>query len=213
MPPVELTPLQLRATRLFFSLNESAGFAVAGGAALLAQGMIHRSTRDVDLFLLDAAASGITNAAASFEVALDHKGWSHRRVIDQRDFIRMEVSDNIETLIVDLGRDSPPEEPIDTTDLGPTLSPRDLTARKTLALFGRAEARDFADVYDLALRYGRDQLLALAATDDAGFDRHIFASMIASIDRLTDEDLSVSPVGANDLRAYFQDWASELSKD
>jgi Nucleotidyl transferase AbiEii toxin, Type IV TA system len=211
VPPDELTPLQLRATRLFFSLPESAGFAVAGGAALLAQGMIHRPTRDVDLFLLDAATSGVTTAADSFEAALDHKGWSHQRVIDQRDFIRLEVSDNSETLIVDLGRDSPPEEPIDTTDLGPTLSPRDLTARKTLALFGRAEARDFADVYDLARRYGRDQLLALAAADDAGFDRHIFASMIASIDRLSDEDLSVGPRDADDLRSYFHDWAAELA--
>jgi hypothetical protein len=213
VPSDALTPLQLRATRLFFSLPESAGFAVAGGAALLAQGMIHRPTRDVDLFLLDAATSGLTTAAASFEAALDHKGWSHQRVIDQREFIRLEVSDKSETLIVNLGRDSLPEEPIDTTELGPTLSPRDLTARKTLALFGRAEARDFADVYDLARRYGRDQLLVLAAADDAGFDRHIFASMIASIDRLTDEDLAVSPRDPNDLRAYFQDWATELANE
>jgi hypothetical protein len=32
MPPGELTPLQVQATRLFFSLPESEGFAVAGGA-------------------------------------------------------------------------------------------------------------------------------------------------------------------------------------
>jgi hypothetical protein len=51
----------------------------------------------------------------------------------------------------------------------PTLSLRDLAARKTLALFGRAEARDFADVYDLARGFGRDQLLDWAATDDPGF--------------------------------------------
>ena len=78
--------------------------------------------------------------------------------------------------------------------------------------FGRAEARDFADVYDLALRYGRERLLGLAAADDAGFDRHIFATMIASIDRPTDEDLS-GPRDANELRAYFHDWATELADD
>jgi hypothetical protein len=80
-------------------------------------------------------------------------------------------------------------------------------------LFSRAEAWDFADVYDLARGYGRDQLLALAAADDAGFDRHIFANMIARIDRLSDEDLSVSPSDANDLRVYFQNWATELAND
>jgi hypothetical protein len=196
---------------LFFDLPESAGFAVAGGAALAAQGLIHRPTRDVDLFLLDAAASEVTMAAESFEAALDRRGWSHHRVIDQRAFIRLEIGDGQESLIVDLGIDSPPEEPVDSTDLGPTLSARDLAARKTLALFGRAEARDFADVYDLARRYSRSQLLAWAAADDAGFDAHIFAGMLATIDRLTDEDLPVPLGHAQDLRAYFHDWAAELA--
>ena len=69
MPPGALTPLQVKATRLFFSLPQSAGFAVAGGAALIAQGLIHRPTRDVDLFLLDTAASTVALAATSFEAA------------------------------------------------------------------------------------------------------------------------------------------------
>ncbi len=208
-----LTRLQLQAARLFFSLPGSAGFAVAGGAALLAQGLIHRPTRDVDLFLLDAATSAIATAAAAYEAALDNNGWSHRRVIDQIGFIRLEISDNSESLIIDLGRDSPPEEQVDHTDLGPTLSPRDLAARKTLALFGRAEARDFADAYELARRYGRDQLLAWAAQDDLGFDKHLFADMLRSIDRLADEDLPVDPASTQELRAYFHGWAAELAGD
>jgi predicted nucleotidyltransferase component of viral defense system len=178
---------------------------------LVAQGMIHRPTRDVDLFLLDTGASEITVAAASLEAALDRRGWSNHRVIDQRNFIRLEVHGDAESLIVDLGIDSPAEEPLDTTELGPTLSPRDLAARKTLALFGRAEARDFADVYDLARRYGREQLLGWAATDDAGFDHQIFAGMLTTIDRFDDEDLPVQRRHAASLRAYFHDWAAELA--
>lgn len=91
-------------------------------------------------------------------------------MIDQNDFVRLLITGSGESLIVDLGRDSPAEQPVDATDLGPTLSLRDLTARKTLALFGRAEARDFTEVYDLARRFGRDQLLDWAAEDDPGFD-------------------------------------------
>lgn len=207
-----LTRLQVAASRLFFSLPQSAGFAVAGGAALLAQGLIDRPTQDVDLFLLDATASAVATAAASFEAAVDRQGWSHRRAIDQRDFVRLEISDDQERLIIDLGRDSPAEEAIDTTELGPTLGPRDLAARKTLALFGRAEARDYADVYDLASRYGRDQLLTWAAADDAGFDRRVFASMLSAIERLTDEDLPVPAERVCALRAYFGAWAAELAK-
>uniref|UniRef100_UPI0013EFA229 nucleotidyl transferase AbiEii/AbiGii toxin family protein n=1 Tax=Protofrankia symbiont of Coriaria ruscifolia TaxID=1306542 RepID=UPI0013EFA229 len=54
------------------------------------------------------------------------------------------------------------------TELGPTLTARDLAARKTLALFGRAEARDFTDVYWLSRRFGKDQLLRLAGAQDQG---------------------------------------------
>jgi Nucleotidyl transferase AbiEii toxin, Type IV TA system len=211
MPSDSLTPLQLEATRLFFSLPESAGFAVAGGAALIAQGMIHRPTRAVDLFLLDATTSTVTVAAASLEAAFNGRGWLHHRVIDQRDFIRLEIHGDTESLIIDLGIDSPAEESLDTTELGPTLSPRDLAARKTLALFGRAEARDFADVYDLARRYGREQLLAWATADDAGFDHQIFAGMLTSIDRFNDEELPVQSQHAENLRGYFHDWAEELA--
>lgn len=212
MPSDELTPLQLQATRLFFSLPQSAGFAVAGGAALLAQGLIHRTTRDVDLFVLDATQSAVVAAATSLETAVDSQGWSHRRVIDQHEFVRLQISDGQESLIIDLGRDSPPEEPVDTTDLGPTLSPRDLAGRKTLALFGRAEARDFADVYELAHRYGRERLLGWATADDPGFDQHVFANMLTSIDRLADEDLPVEPLKVGALRNFFREWAAELAR-
>lgn len=209
--PGALTPLQIQATHLFFSLPQSAGFAVAGGAALIAQGLIQRPTRDVDLFLLDAGTSTIASAAAAFEAAADTKRWSHRRVMDQQDFVRLSITGDRESLIIDLGRDSPAGEPVETTELGPTLSSRDLAARKTLALFGRAAPRDFADVYDLAHRYGRGRLLDWAAADDPGFDKQIFADMLASIDRLTDEDLPVDAKRISAVRDYFRTWATDLA--
>jgi hypothetical protein len=98
-----------------------------------AQGVIHRPTQDVDLLLLDTARSGVTTAAAELEAAVDNKGWSHQRVIDQHDFVRLEISE---------------------------------------------------------------------------FDPRIFASMIASIDPLTDDDLPVEQRHAEDLRAYFLDWVA-----
>ncbi len=65
-------------------------------------------------------------------------------------------------LVVDLGIDSPPDEPPTLTELGPTLTAHDLAARKTLALFGRAAARDFTDVHDLAALFTKDELIGLA---------------------------------------------------
>jgi len=57
--------------------------------------------------------------------------------------------------LVDLAIDSPPSAPPTVTLLGPTLVPMELAGRKMLALFGRAEARDFADAYVLAKRFGK----------------------------------------------------------
>jgi Nucleotidyl transferase AbiEii toxin, Type IV TA system len=205
-----LTALQVQAARLFFSLPASAGFAVAGGAALIARGLITRTTQDVDLFLLDTRMSTVASAAAAFETAMDYQGWAHTRMLDQPDFIRLAISDGQDNLIIDLGRDSPAAEATGSTQLGPTLSPRDLAARKTLALFGRAEPRDFADVRDLARRYGRDRLLRWAAEDDPGFDRLVFAGMLSTIDRVTDADLPVSARQATALRAWMHHWAAEL---
>jgi hypothetical protein len=211
MRPGGLTPLQVQATRLFFSLPESVGFAVAGGAARIARGLIHRPTRDVDLFLIDADAPGIALAVRAFETAIGSRGWSHRRVIDQGDFVRLAITSDQEPHHRPRPR-QPGEEPPDATDLGPTLSSRDLAARKTLAPFGRAEARDFADVFELARSYGRGRLLGWATADDSGFDTQVFADMLASIGRLADEDFPVEPGDAPALRAYFRDWAAELTR-
>jgi hypothetical protein len=45
-----LTSLQQRAVHIFFDLPESEGFALVGGAALLAHGVGTRPTQDLDLF-------------------------------------------------------------------------------------------------------------------------------------------------------------------
>ena len=44
--------------------------------------------------------------------------------------------------------------------IGPTFAPEELAGRKVVALFDRAEARDFADVFELSEHYSRDALLA-----------------------------------------------------
>jgi hypothetical protein len=88
---------------------------------------------------------------------------------------------------------------------------RDIAATVGITEGSAAEARDFADVYDLAHRFGRDRLLDWAADDDPGFDNQIFADMLASIEPLSDEDLPVQARRASELRAYFRDWAAELA--
>ena len=61
---------------------------------------------------------------------------------------------------------APPDFPASFTAAGPTLAPGELAGHKLLALFDRAAARDFADVYVLVSRFGKDMLLARAAQID-----------------------------------------------
>jgi len=49
-PSETLTAFQIEVARFFFSLPTSASFLLAGGAALLAQGLTSRPTQDLDLF-------------------------------------------------------------------------------------------------------------------------------------------------------------------
>jgi hypothetical protein len=47
---LELTAFQMEVARLFFALPASAGFLLAGGAALVAQHLTTRPTEDLDFF-------------------------------------------------------------------------------------------------------------------------------------------------------------------
>lgn len=116
-----------------------------------------------------------------------------------------------EGVLIDLAVNAPPDLPASATSAGPTLAPEELAGHKLLALFDRAAARDFADVYVLARRFGKNVMLARAAQIDAGFDSDVLADMIATPDRLGDDGLPV-PEGtsAAELRAFYAAWRSEL---
>jgi Nucleotidyl transferase AbiEii toxin, Type IV TA system len=66
-------------------------------------------------------------------------------------------------VLVDLAVNAPPDLPPSVTPAGPPLAPEELTGHKLLALSGRAAARDFADVYALARRFGKDALITREA--------------------------------------------------
>ena len=82
--------------------------------------------------------------------------------------------------------------------------------RKIIALFDRAAARDFADVYTLATRFGKSLLLARAAEIDLGFDLRIFAEMLQTLDRYKDSDIPMPNSNAPEIRIFFNDWVAEL---
>jgi hypothetical protein len=116
-------------------------------------------------------------------------------------------------LLVDVAVDSPPLGAPTITALGPTYPPAELAARKLLALFDRAAARDFVDVRSLANHFDLDELLELAAQLDEGFDRGVFVDMLATLDRYTDEDLAEFGTDSTGLRTFIEGWRRQLDRE
>ena len=180
-----LTELQRLVLELFFALPESHGFVLADGAALVASGLTERPTQDVDLFGSDLA-TGIASAADALEAACADRGWTTERIRDTATFRRLVVRSPDDELLVDLAIYSPPLDAPTITAVVPTYPPEELASRKLLALFDRAEARDFVDLHTLSERFDLDELLGLASDLDGGFTPALLAEMLASHLRFSD---------------------------
>ena len=207
-PAAALTAFQFEVAGVFFSLPAARGFVLTGGAALVAQQLSARPTQDLDF--LTSRGGDVPVARDEFEAAATDRGWTVTRIRDEPQFCRLQVH-GAEDLLVDLLVDAPPSQPSAASVLGPTLGLEDLAGRKLLALFDRAAARDFVDVYVLAQRFGRKLLADRAAEVDLGFDRGQLAGMMAMLDRYTDEDLPLPAGEVAALRGYFRDWRTALT--
>jgi Nucleotidyl transferase AbiEii toxin, Type IV TA system len=207
----DLSAFQLEVARLFFALPASRGFLLAGGAALLVQHLTARPTEDLDFFTTPERGQ-VPAARDALEAAVREQGWTSQRIHDSDTFCRMVVRSADTEVLVDLAVNAPPSLPASATPAGPTLAPEELVGHKLLALFDRAAARDFSDVYVLAHRFGKDVLLAQAVQIDVGFDANVLADMMATLDRFTDDEIPV-PDGSSaaDLRAFYATWRSELA--
>jgi len=103
--------------------------------------------------------------------------------------------------------------PAEPSNYGPTLAARELAANKVLALFDRAEARDFLDLVELTRHFELQPLMDLAAEKDTGFDTGGFLEALASIQRFTSADFGVSEAEYERLRATVARWRNDLDRD
>lgn len=171
------------------------------------RGDVDRRTRDRDFFGLSAPA--VDRLVPAAEQALVGNGLQVTRVIDHPGFARLLVNDGDDETEVDLGSDArlfPVEERFGIR----MLSGEELAVDKLLALFGRAEARDFVDLLAMAERYGLDRLLDLAAEKDRGFDARVFADMLTRIDRLPREAFPLDDPRFEELQLATRTWKERV---
>lgn len=214
LPPDEF---QVTVARLALQAAGEHGFALAGGNALAAHGIISRPTHDVDLFT--ATAGAVSEAAAPVAEALAAAGLTVVPVAATGDLAEefygfdqemaeYEVSDASHAVRLQLVRFDR-SRPAVMMDVGPVLHPDDLLGSKVAAMATRAEARDYADVAAALATYDRQQLITLARRADPDLaDEELAEAMLALDTPAMGEALAqeFSTQQVQEIRAAFAGW-------
>lgn len=204
-----LSALQQRVALILADLTEAEGFALAGGGALIVRGAVERETHDLDFLVGEAGA--VDRLLPALESALSAEQLAVERRQIAHGFARLSVRGDDDHTEIDLCVDYRllPAEP---SAIGPVLSLEELAANKLLALFSRAEARDFVDFAALEPNFGVDRLCELATEKDAGFDRGVLAEMLNRIDRIPNDEFLLDAERLTALRRSVLGWQLQLAR-
>jgi len=194
------------------------GFALGGGNALMAYGVVDRFTADVDLFTDEEA--GVTAAADAVEAALRAAGFAadRRDKADGLAYIFEGMDDGLaewiitaaggEQMMLQMAYFDRSRGPV-TMDVGPVLDLEDVVGGKVCALASRAYDRDYVDTAAALGRYSVDQVIGFARRLDPGLEDRDFSDAGRRLDRMEDEAFArfgLTPRDVAVLRARFAAW-------
>jgi hypothetical protein len=172
------------------------GFALAGGNALMAHGIIDRPTEDVDLFT--DQETGVEAAADEVEVRLRDASFEAERQdgtaglgdifpgMDQGLAEWIVTAPGGEQMMLQMAYFDRTRGPV-AMDIGPVLDLEDVLGGKVCALASRAVERDYLDTAAALERYSVDQLIAFARRLDPGLTSQDFADAGRRLDHMDDE--------------------------
>jgi hypothetical protein len=212
-----LDPFQARVARVALGAAAAHGFALAGGNALAAHGLLSRPTEDVDLFTPQSGGPG--RALDTVRAALEADGFtvqvSRSPTDHDGEFAQLQVSRGVRTTQLDLARDWRACELV-TLEVGPVLHLEDAVGAKVTAMLGRGLARDYLDIGAALDRFGRGRLLELGFERDPGLRVADVAISMQRLDRLSDvtfERYGLPPAQVSALRARFADCPRDSDRD
>lgn len=197
---------------------EAHGFALGGGNALIAHGVISRLTHDVDLF--SDQELGVAQASAAVEASLVEAGFLAERQDTTGGLgdIFYGLGDGLAEWIVTApgGQQMTLQmsyfdralRPI-RKDVGPVLALEDAIGGKVCALASRAEPRDYIDTGAALERFSAGQLISFARRLDPGLTERDFADAGRQLDRMPDQVFAQYELGPADvarLRTRFASW-------
>jgi hypothetical protein len=213
-----LTELHRRVATVALRVATRYGFALGGGNALIAHGLISRPTQDVDLFTNEE--TGVEAAAESVEAALRAAGFAAAREDDAAGL--SDLFDGMGEGLAEWTVTAPDGQrtmlqmayfdraarPV-TMEVGPVLDLQDVVGGKVCALASRAEPRDYIDTAAALRHYSVAEAIGLARRLDPGLEDSDFADAGRRLDHWGDGVFGSFGLTAADiaaLRAAFRDW-------
>jgi Nucleotidyl transferase AbiEii toxin, Type IV TA system len=213
-----INELHRRVATVALRVAQRYGFALGGGNALIAHGLISRPTQDVDLFTNEE--TGVGAAASSVQAALRRAGFQAEREDTEAGLSDMfegmdeglaewtVTAPDGQRMILQMAYFDRTAQPV-PMDIGPVLSLEDVAGGKVCALASRAEPRDYIDTAAVLRLYSVEEAIALARRLDPGLDDEDFADVARRLDRWGDGVFALFGLSAADidvLRAAFRDW-------
>jgi hypothetical protein len=165
-----LTPIQNSFLALFAQIPDQSQFYLTGGTALAEYYLGHRLSYDLDFF------TGVEELVLPISYQIEKLGSEQNIDITVvrrfASYVELLVKSQDERLKIDLALDSPFRfEPSVISNDGVYVNDyKDLQVDKLLAYFGRAEPRDAVDLFYILKNESIENLIALAAQKDPGFD-------------------------------------------
>jgi hypothetical protein len=193
------------------------GFALGGGNALIAHGIINRATQDVDVF--SDVQGGVEAAADAVEAALRDAGFGTERrdktagLADIFDGMGEGLAEWIviapggEQMMLQMAYFDRIRRPV-TMDVGPVLDLEDVVGGKVCALASRAEPRDYVDTAAALGRYSIEQMIGFARRLDPGLTDRDFADAGRRLEQWGDSVFAPFGLGPEDVAALRERFAA-----
>ena len=204
-----LSPLQRRVWQIITGLPEAETVALAGSCGLIVRGLVDRSSRDVDLFAIDA--DEVDRLLPVLLEALAVEGFDVEVVRNRWGLVSLRVHGMGQETGVDIGTQLR-LNPTERTEGGVILSLDDLAGGKFIALFDRGAVRDYIDVAALTSEYTFAELCDLTEARQPRFDRQHLARRLRQFPRLEAEQFG-SADRYNKIRLMVTGWLQALTDD
>jgi predicted nucleotidyltransferase component of viral defense system len=213
-----LTPLQKKFLEIFFKSFLGQRFFLSGGTALAEFYLKHRLSQDLDLFTVDqdlgfdSVNTEINKMAKNLDLIIEHQ-------IASPSFLQYifkdKSNDKSETLKVDVVKDVPIHFGSIKKSKGINIdSLENISVGKLLAAFGRADAKDFIDLYFLfkEKKVDFDNIFTMAKKKDLGLSEFYLAHMLNRVKEIKNFPKTIKPFDKKELIDFFLNLSDKLFK-